>query len=163
MDFRKPFPFGSAAEAAEFLAPLRSSQKKLVTTNGCFDLLHRGHIQYLTEAASQGDLLAVGINSDESVRRLKGNGRPIQNELDRAFIIASLKMVTCSFIFTQDNPIEFIRILKPDVHVKGGDYTADIIERPAVEENGGRVCIVSFVAGRSTSGIIRGISGCNHG
>jgi glycerol-3-phosphate cytidylyltransferase len=150
------FPaFASVALAAEFLAPMRASGKKLVTTNGCFDLLHSGHISYLAEAAGKGDLLAVGINSDASVKKLKGSGRPVQNESDRALIISSLKMVTCSFIFTEDNPIEFLKVLKPDVHVKGGDYTADIIEKGTVVENGGRVCIVSFVPGKSTSGIIR--------
>jgi rfaE bifunctional protein nucleotidyltransferase chain/domain len=102
-------------------------------------------------------MLVVGVNSDASVRRLKGPGRPVQNEFDRVRIVASLKMVTGAFIFHEDDPREFLKILKPDVHVKGGDYTEDIIEKPVVEAGGGRICIVSLSAGRSTSGIIRGI------
>jgi glycerol-3-phosphate cytidylyltransferase len=141
-------------QVKDYLAPFRARGMTLVTTNGCFDIIHAGHIQYLTEAAQQGDMLVVGINSDASVKKLKGESRPVQNESDRALIVASLKMVACAFVFPEDNPLAFLHILKPDVHVKGGDYTPDIIEKPVVESYGGRICIVSFVQGRSTSGII---------
>lgn len=128
--------------------------RTIVTTNGCFDLIHAGHIQYLHETASLGDKLVVGLNSDASVKRLKGETRPLQNESDRLKIMASLKMVDLAFIFSEDDPREFIKLIKPDFHVKGGDYTEDILERETVEENGGKVAIVSFKDGRSTTGII---------
>jgi rfaE bifunctional protein nucleotidyltransferase chain/domain len=139
------------------LAPLRAAGKKLVTTNGCFDIIHAGHIQYLLEAAAMGDLLVVGINSDAVVRKLKGPQRPIQNEVDRVTTMASLRMVDYAFIFREDDPRAFLEILKPDVHVKGGDYSRDILERQVVEDNGGRVAIVSFRQGCSTTGLVEKI------
>jgi rfaE bifunctional protein nucleotidyltransferase chain/domain len=149
--------FAGAREASQHLAPLRARGATLVTTNGCFDLIHAGHVRYLAEAAVHGDLLVVGVNSDESTRRLKGPGRPIQDEKDRALVVASLKMVYAAFVFTEDDPRAFLEVLKPECHVKGGDYTENIIEKPVVEANGGTVRIVSYVAGRSTSEIIRAI------
>ncbi|MDR0308145.1 MAG: adenylyltransferase/cytidyltransferase family protein [Chitinispirillales bacterium] len=146
-------------EIQSVIEPLRREGKTLVTTNGCFDLLHSGHIKYLCEAAQLGDMLVVGINSDESVRKLKGAGRPVQSEADRALIIGSLKMVFGTFVFHEDDPRAFISVLKPDVHVKGGDYTKDILERQTVEENGGRVEILSFLDGRSTTSIVSKIRG----
>lgn len=146
--------FSSAAEIAQRFKPLRDGGKKLVTTNGCFDILHAGHIQYLYEARSQGNLLVVGINADATVRKLKGEGRPLQNEVDRCLIVSSLEMVDAVFVFSEDDPRGFIEVLKPDIHVKGGDYSADIIERSTVERYGGRVQIVSFVDGRSTTALI---------
>ena len=147
----------SAAEVRAHIAPLRAQGKTLVTTNGCFDIIHAGHIKYLSDAASEGDILIVGINSDESVRKLKGETRPLQLQNERALIIASLKMVFASFVFNEDDPRAFLEVLKPDVHVKGGDYPEDIIERPTVEAYGGKIRIVSLVADRSTTSLIEKI------
>ncbi|MFP4418485.1 MAG: D-glycero-beta-D-manno-heptose 1-phosphate adenylyltransferase [Fibrobacterota bacterium] len=152
--------FENAEAVKNFLAPLRQLGKKVVTTNGCFDIIHAGHIQYLSEAASLGDLLVVGINSDSSVRMLKGPSRPLQSEIDRATVMAALKMVSASFIFNQADPRTFLDIIKPEIHVKGGDYTADIIEAPTVQSYGGKVAIVSFREGYSTSRIVEKIK--NH-
>jgi rfaE bifunctional protein nucleotidyltransferase chain/domain len=149
--------FADAREARKWIAPLRDAGKTLVTTNGCFDIIHAGHIQYLQEAAAQGDVLAVGLNADETVRKLKGPDRPLNREDDRALVAASLRMVSCAFVFREDDPRAFIDILKPDVHVKGGDYSADIIERPNVERWGGTVAIVSFRDGYSTTRIVERI------
>jgi len=144
----------SIEEVCRHLAPRIAQGESVVSTNGCFDLLHSGHIRYLAEAARLGDILIVGVNADATVRKLKGEGRPLQNEADRALIIAALACVDYSFVFPEDDPRAFLEILKPRFHVKGGDYSPDIIERPVVERNGGQIAIVSFVAGRSTTGII---------
>ncbi|MBD3317313.1 MAG: adenylyltransferase/cytidyltransferase family protein [Chitinivibrionales bacterium] len=152
-----PRAFASPESAARYLAEYRVEGKTLVTTNGCFDLLHAGHVQYLYEAAKLGDLLAVGVNCDAVVRKLKGKERPVQSEQDRIAIVGSLKMVDCAFIFREDDPRTFLRLLKPEVHVKGGDYTTDIIEKPIVESYGGRIEIVSFREGISTSRLINEI------
>lgn len=146
--------YDSVYEVQSVVEPLRSSGKTLVTTNGCFDLLHSGHIKYLSEAARLGDMLVVGINADETVRKLKGAARPVQSEADRALIVGSLKMVFGTFIFHEDDPRAFLSVLKPDIHVKGGDYTKDILERETVERYGGRVEILSFLQGRSTTSIV---------
>ncbi len=152
--------YNNAQAVAEYLAPLRKKGKTVVTTNGCFDILHAGHILYLADAAALGDILVAGVNSDDVVKRLKGSGRPVQNETDRVSLIAALKMVDCAFIFPENDPRAFLEIIKPDIHVKGGDYTEDIIEKPVVEAYGGKVHIVSFKDGCSTSSIIdRIISG----
>ncbi len=138
----------------------RRQGKRIVTTNGCFDVLHLGHIRYLEEARKLGDLLIVGINSDDSVHRLKGPNRPLNPEADRAEVVAALRCVDYSFVFREDNPIRFVEQLKPDVHAKGGDYTMDrIVERPAVEAGGGRVVLLSWVEGRSTTGILQRLCG----
>jgi D-beta-D-heptose 7-phosphate kinase/D-beta-D-heptose 1-phosphate adenosyltransferase len=154
-----PHVFESPSAAAGYLAPLRAGGRTLVTTNGCFDLLHAGHVQYLYEAAARGDLLAVGVNCDEVVRRLKGEGRPVQPEGDRAAIIGALEMVDCAFVFHEGDPCAFLRLLRPEIHVKGGDYTVDIVEKPVVESYGGRIEIVSFRRGLSTSALIEAIRG----
>jgi rfaE bifunctional protein nucleotidyltransferase chain/domain len=147
--------FSSVREANETIAPLRSMGKILVTTNGCFDLLHVGHVRCLREAAALGDILAVGINSDDVVRKLKGEGRPLQKAQERLEIVAALEMVDCAFIFTEDDPRAFLEVLRPDVHVKGGDYPQHIIEKPVVEKYGGVVRIVTLVEGYSTSSIVK--------
>jgi glycerol-3-phosphate cytidylyltransferase len=144
-------------EVAERVAHLRKKGKTLVTTNGCFDILHAGHVAYLAEAAALGDVLAVGVNSDAVVTKLKGSNRPVQSQVDRVAIVGALRMVDFAFIFEEEDPRAFLSILKPDVHVKGGDYDTDIIERPVVEKYGGTVKTVSFMAGRSTSSLIAGI------
>lgn len=147
--------FPDAAAVAVWLAPLRAAGRRIVTTNGCFDLIHAGHVQYLFEAAACGDILIVGINSDETVRRLKGETRPLQCEEDRVAIMAALRMVDAAFIFREEDPRAFLEIIRPDVHVKGGDYGADILEGPVVEKHGGEIRIVSFKDGRSTTAIVR--------
>ncbi len=149
--------FKDVHEVKKYLAPLRAQGKTLVTTNGCFDIVHSGHVRYLTEAAGLGDLLAVGVNADATVRRLKDDGRPVRGEDDRVRVVAALGMVDAAFIFQEDDPRAFLEILRPDVHVKGGDYTADIIERETVERHGGRVEIVSYVNGLSTTSFMNAI------
>ncbi len=148
----------SLTEINRVVSQLRKKGKTLVTTNGCFDLLHAGHIKYLADAAALGDLLVVGINSDASVSRLKGPDRPIQNEIDRALLISSLKMVDYTFIFPENDPIAFLEILKPDIHVKGGDYTPEQLpEKSIVEKHGGKIVIVPFTSGLSTTSIVKKI------
>lgn len=137
----------------------KAAGKTVVFTNGCFDILHIGHVRYLQDARALGDLLIVGLNSDESVKRLKGPERPVVNELDRAEILAALECVDYLSIFPEDTPIELLEAVKPSVHAKGGDYKVeDLAEAPVVIKNGGRVEIVSFTSteteGRSTSSII---------
>ncbi|MFP4162658.1 MAG: adenylyltransferase/cytidyltransferase family protein [Chitinispirillaceae bacterium] len=143
-----------ALHMRRIIEPLRKNGKQLVTTNGCFDLLHAGHVRYLCEAAQRGDLLVVGVNSDETVRKLKGAQRPVQNEKDRVLVVGSLKMVFGAFIFREDDPRAFLEVLKPDIHIKGGDYDRDILERETVEKNGGKVEIVSYLEGYSTTSIV---------
>lgn len=149
--------FGNAEAVRHHLERQREQGGTLVTTNGCFDIIHAGHVQYLRDAAALGDILVVGINSDATTRKLKGPGRPIQSQDDRCRIVAALRMVECAFVFEEDDPRAFIEILKPDIHVKGGDYTSDIIEKDTVERNGGRVEIVPFMDHRSTSSIVDAI------
>jgi len=146
--------FESAEAVRDYVAPLRAQGRTLVTTNGCFDVIHRGHIECLRECKALGDLLVVGINGDASVQRLKGPGRPLQGEQDRALIVASLRMVDAAFIFHEDDPRRFIEILRPDIHAKGGDYSRAMIETPVVERCGGKVVIVPLVQGVSTSSIV---------
>ena len=141
------------------IIPLRRQGKKIVTTNGCFDILHSGHVHYLNDAATFGDILIVGINSDTSVSQLKGPSRPVQKESDRAFILAALKMVDFVFIFSEPDPCAFLERIKPDIHVKGGDYTPEKLpETTIVEKNGGRIAIVPFLDGHSTTSLIKKIS-----
>ena len=128
--------------AIEILETAKKDGKKVVFTNGCFDILHRGHVTYLNEAKRQGDILVVGVNSDASVKKLKGESRPINSEYDRAFVLDGLK--AC---------------LKPSVHVKGGDYKKeDLPETKIVESYGGKVVILNFVEGKSTTNIINKIN-----
>lgn len=127
----------------------------IVFTNGCFDLLHRGHVEYLYAARALGDLLVVGLNSDDSVRRLKGPDRPLNPLDDRALVLAALECVDAVTPFPEDTPLALIRALLPDVLVKGGDYTPEtVVGRAEVEAAGGRVVIVPLVPGRSTTGTI---------
>jgi glycerol-3-phosphate cytidylyltransferase len=151
-----PQPTLSIGDILQRIEPLRKSGKTCVTTNGCFDLLHSGHIRYLHDAAMLGDILVVGINSDRSVSRLKGPARPVQKEHDRAFIVGSLKMVDYVFIFPEPDPCAFLERLKPDIHVKGGDYTPEKLpETSVVEKHGGRIAIVPFINGYSTTSLIK--------
>src|SRR5688500_9176329 len=141
-------------------ARLRQSGKRLVFTNGCFDLLHVGHVRYLTEARALGDALLVAINSDRSVRALKGAGRPVMNEEERAEVLSALAAVDFVTVFDEDSPRALIRELLPDVLVKGGDYsTGEIHGREEVEAAGGRVLALPFVEGASTTSIIERVKG----
>ena len=129
--------------------------KKIVFTNGCFDILHRGHVTYLNQARNLGDLLIVGINSDESVKRLKGPERPVNMLEDRAYVLSALKSVDYVIPFEEDTPLNLINLIMPDILVKGGDYTIDrIIGAQEVLSHGGKVEIIPFVPGKSTSAII---------
>jgi D-beta-D-heptose 7-phosphate kinase / D-beta-D-heptose 1-phosphate adenosyltransferase len=142
----------------EQLEAARRRGERIVLTSGCFDLLHRGHIRYLNRARELGDLLVVGLNSDDGVRRLKGSGRPINGLEDRAEVLAGLSCVDHIVGFDEDTPAELIRALRPHVFVKGGDYTRETLpEAPVVEELGGVVRILPLVEDRSTTGIIRRI------
>jgi rfaE bifunctional protein nucleotidyltransferase chain/domain len=142
-------------------AAMRATGKKLVVTNGCFDLLHLGHVTYLETARNLGDALLIGVNSDESVRQLKGDGRPVNSEHDRAAVLAALESVDGACIFTEKSATRFLTAAQPDVYVKGGDYTLDTLnqeERRAVEQSGGRIVIIPFVPGKSTTGLLEKIS-----
>ena len=137
---------------------LKVQGKKLVFTNGCFDIIHRGHVEYLQAAKNLGDVLVVGLNSDSSVRRLKGKNRPINSQEDRAVVIDGLKSVDYVIIFNEDTPAQLIGEINPNVLVKGGDYKIDeIVGRETVWQNGGEVKIIPLVKGRSTKGIIEKI------
>ena len=130
-------------------------QQKIVFTNGCFDVLHFGHVHYLLEAKKLGDILVVGLNSDDSVRRLKGPTRPINGEKERAFVLASLAFVDYVTLFEEDTPENLIKVVQPDVLVKGGDYTIDqIVGADFVMRNGGTVTTIPFVEGYSSTQII---------
>ena len=132
--------------------------KRIVFTNGCFDILHRGHVTYLAEARKLGDLLIVGLNSDASVKRLKGPERPINNEADRLYVLSQLKSVDFVEIFTDDTPLELIKKINPKVLVKGGDWKIDqIVGGKEVIANGGDVFSLNFVDGYSTTNIIHKI------
>lgn len=136
------------------LDPLRG-KKRIVFTNGCFDLLHVGHIRYLQQARSLGDILVLGLNTDASVQRLKGPERPLQSEDERAEILAALSCVDYVTLFNEDTPLELIQTVKPDILVKGGDWTVDkIVGADFVLKNGGQVKSLQFVPGRSTTKLI---------
>jgi rfaE bifunctional protein nucleotidyltransferase chain/domain len=142
----------------ELTSTWRAQNKSIVFTNGCFDILHFGHIAYLSKARSLGDKLIIGINSDNSVNRLKGKGRPIQDEISRAIVISALEMVDAVVIFEEDNPFELIKAIVPDVLVKGGDWEIqDIIGSDIVLKNGGKVMSLSYEQGYSTTAIERKI------
>lgn len=144
--------------AAKVIEELKKNGKKVVFTNGCFDILHVGHLTYMNEAKKQGDFLVVGVNSDASVKRLKGESRPINCEKDRAEMLSGLKAVDMTVIFEEDTPIELIETLKPSIHVKGGDYKKeDLPETEVVEKHGGEVRILNFVEGKSTTNIVKKI------
>ncbi|KYG68386.1 glycerol-3-phosphate cytidylyltransferase [Bdellovibrio bacteriovorus] len=137
------------------LAPLRSQGKKVVFTNGCFDLLHVGHVRYLQEAKALGDVLVVGVNSDASVKKLKGPTRPVQIENDRAEILAALGAVDFTVIFTEETPENLIHRVRPDILVKGGDWSIEsIVGAPFVMSYGGKVMSLQFVDGKSTTKLI---------
>lgn len=146
-----------STELNQFLENNRG--KKIVFTNGCFDIIHRGHVSYLSEAKKLGDLLVIGLNADESVKRLKGSERPINNENDRKFVLSELKSVDFVEIFHEDTPLNLILKVKPNILVKGGDWKIDqIVGAKEVISNGGEVFSLQFVNGYSTTSIIEKIS-----
>jgi cytidyltransferase-like protein len=143
-------------ELEEFLKI--NTGKKIVFTNGCFDLLHRGHVTYLSEARKLGDILIVGLNSDASVKRLKGPQRPLNNEIDRRYVLSQLKSVDHVEIFTEDTPLHLILRIQPNILVKGGDWGIDqIVGAKEVLSNGGKVYSLNFVDGYSTTSLIQKI------
>ncbi len=151
----------SREQLLQWREQLRSDKRRLVVTNGCFDLLHLGHVTYLEDARNQGDALLVGINADASVRELKGPSRPINSETDRAAVVASLHSVDGVFVFGEKAATNFLALVKPDIYVKGGDYTLNTLnqeERRTVEAAGGKIAIIPFVPGKSTTATLEKIS-----
>lgn len=134
----------------------RFHDHKIIFTNGCFDLIHKGHIHTLAKARALGDLLIVGLNSDASVKRLKGESRPVQSENDRALILASMIFVDTVVIFEEDTPFNLIQLIQPDVLVKGGDYQKhEVVGADIVEAKGGEVVLIPFVEGHSTTQLLQ--------
>jgi rfaE bifunctional protein nucleotidyltransferase chain/domain len=145
----------SREEIVRQVARWRLSSKRIVFTNGCFDILHAGHLDLLSKAARLGDILIVGLNADASVRRLKGEERPVNDEAFRSQLLSHLQMVDSVVIFEEDTPLELIRSIKPDILVKGGDYLAeDVVGYEDVSAAGGSVEIIPLVEGLSTSALI---------
>ena len=135
---------------------LKKENKKIVFTNGCFDILHVGHVRYLKESAKFGDVLIVGLNSDSSVKKLKGDSRPINNEKDRAEILSALYFVDYIVIFEDSTPEKLLDLIKPDIYTKGADYTLETLpEAKTVLKNGGKVEFINLVQGKSTTNIIK--------
>ncbi|MCD5401296.1 D-glycero-beta-D-manno-heptose 1-phosphate adenylyltransferase [candidate division NPL-UPA2 bacterium] len=148
----------SLSELKKIVEKERAAGEKIVFTNGCFDLIHVGHIRYLQEAKGRGDLLIVAVNSDQSVRKLKGEGRPLVPEGERAEIISALASVDYVVIFPQETPAEIIALLKPDILVKGKDYRKEeIVGRETVEAGGGEVVTIPLSEGHSTKGLLEKI------
>ena len=148
----------SRADLIEVRSRLRHEGKKVVFTNGCFDIVHRGHVEYLTKAKALGDVLFVGMNSDASVRRLKGKARPVVCQDDRAFVLAALRAVDYVCLFEEDTPYELIKAIIPDILVKGADWAIEsIVGKDIVEQAGGTVQTIEFVPNRSTTDIINNI------
>ena len=145
-------------EAKEIIDKLKKQNKKTVFTNGCFDILHVGHVRYLRESSKYGDILIVGLNSDISVKKIKGDSRPINNENDRAEILAELECVDFVVIFNEESPSKLIDELKPDIYTKGADYSLETLpERDIVLKNNIEVKFIKFVEGKSTTNIIKTI------
>lgn len=142
-------------ELNALLSKLRKEGKTIVTTNGCFDILHVGHVRYLEKTKTFADVLIVALNSDKSVKSIKGDSRPINKEEDRAEVLSALKCVDYVVLFDEDSPIDLLLQIKPDVYTKGADYTIETLpEAKPIMENGGRVEFISFVEGKSTTSII---------
>ena len=159
MEFSTTAKIVDRQEAARWVRQLQAQGRKIVFTNGCFDLLHLGHVRYLEQARSLGDALIVGVNTDASARRLnKGPGRPVNPEGDRAAVAAALACVDRVVLFPEDTPLELITALQPDILVKGGDYRLEeIVGREVVLARGGRVQVLPFVPGYSSSALLERI------
>ena len=147
-------------ELKKIIEKLKKQNKKIVTTNGVFDILHIGHIRYLKEAKKLGDILIVAINSDSSVKKIKDPKRPLNNENDRAEALASLECADYVTIFNEKDPVKILEKIKPNIHVKGGDYKIDqIIEKDTIEKNNGKIILIPEVKGYSTTDLIKKIAG----
>jgi rfaE bifunctional protein nucleotidyltransferase chain/domain len=147
-----------AKELVDAAAEARKKGKRIITTNGCFDILHVGHVRILNQARAEGDVLFVGLNCDASVKRLKGEDRPINNENDRGEMLANLISVDYVYIFSEDTPVEFLKLVKPDIHIKGADYTTgELAETPVVESFGGKVKLLPLVPLKSTTSLVQKI------
>jgi rfaE bifunctional protein nucleotidyltransferase chain/domain len=145
----------SLEEIKKIAENLKAQNKTIVTTNGCFDILHAGHVRYLKQAKALGDVLVLGLNSDSSVKKLKGDTRPINSQDDRAEVIAGLEAVDYVVIFNEDTPVSLLEVIKPDIHAKGGDYDINTLpEAKTISENGGQIAFIPLVEGRSTTNII---------
>lgn len=141
----------------------RFKNQKIVFTNGCFDLIHLGHVKYLTQAADLGDILIIGLNSDSSVSKIKGNGRPVLDQESRALTLAAFSFVDNIVLFDEETPYKIIKQIMPDILVKGGDYNPEeIVGYDIVKDNGGEVMMLDFIKGYSTSDIIKGIASQIH-
>ncbi len=142
-------------ELVEELIPLKQKNKIIVTTNGCFDILHIGHVRYLQKSSEFGDILIVCLNSDNSVKQLKGPTRPLNNENDRAEVLAALGCVDYVVIFDELTPVNYLEQIKPNIHTKGGDYNEENLpEAKVIRANGGRLEFIQFVEGKSTTGLL---------
>lgn len=142
-------------ELEKTLKDIRSKNQTLVTTNGCFDVLHIGHVKYLQKSKSFGDVLMVLLNSDKSVRNIKGPTRPINNEIDRAELLCALSCVDYVILFDENSPAELLKEIKPDIHTKGQDYNIETLpEAKIIMENGGKIEFIEFVQGKSTTSIL---------
>lgn len=145
-------------EAKNIVIELKKQNKKIVFTNGCFDILHIGHVRYLKESAKFGDVLMIGLNSDSSIKRLKGETRPINNELDRGELLSELGFIDYVVVFDEDTPSALLEEIKPDVYTKGADYTLETLpEADVVMKNNGRVEFIDLVEGKSTTNVIKKI------
>lgn len=154
----------SRAAVAQKVARWKKEGKKIVFSNGCFDILHRGHIEYLAKASSLGDILIIGLNADVSVKRIKGQTRPINDEQARAILMAALSFVDAVVLFEEDTPYNLINLIRPDFLVKGKDYKAkDVVGYDILKKNGGKVKTIELVEGYSTSDIEKKILKLNHG
>lgn len=142
-------------EINALIKKLRSENKTIVFTNGCFDILHAGHVRYLKESKSKGDVLIVGLNSDSSIKKIKGENRPINNEQDRTEVLSALENVNYIIVFNETTPVKLLDKIKPDIYTKGADYTIETLpEADTVIKNGGRVEFIKLVEGKSTTKII---------
>jgi len=152
---------GKVVELNELLntvSKLKKQNKTIITTNGCFDIIHAGHVRYLKSAKELGDVLIVCLNSDASVQRLKGPTRPLNHQDDRAEVMSALCAIDYVVIFEEDTPIDVLGKIKPDIHVKGGDYTEETLpETKIIKQGGGKIQFIPFVEGRSTTNIINKI------
>lgn len=144
------------SELGNMLSFWSFKNQKIVFTNGCFDIIHRGHVEYLAKAASLGDQLIIGLNTDASVKRLKGSARPVQDENTRALVLASFSFVSKVVLFDEDTPYELIKLVQPDILVKGGDYKPEeIVGYDLVKSKGGEIVTIELVDGHSTTSIIQ--------
>jgi rfaE bifunctional protein nucleotidyltransferase chain/domain len=151
----------SLSELAASVGQWKAEGKKIVFTNGCFDLLHAGHIAYLSEAAGLGDILIIGLNDDSSVKRIKGPDRPVNNELTRSALLASMFFIHAVVLFHEDTPLEVIKTVLPDILVKGGDYQVEnIVGAKETIANGGKVEVLTFLPGYSSTAIVEKIKNC---